>query len=258
MICASILISSLFGLGLILQGATGVKSCDNPTLRQSKKHISRAKKCFVFFAVIYVIKVFVDIGLVADVGDSLEAQMHKVPKLVDEHNKRSNDPHIVLLYKNGTKLFNEKEQALANSLQNQDFPCPKELKGLPDRSKARTRNMHWKGPPRGKNHRGPHKKGSYLKYHIGDIIHFDSRTNILTIKIDKIQGHIRKIAITLYLCAVAVQVLLFVAICGCIMCCNSRYKRSCDEVVMQVNNQNPVQNDSNLSESQIELVTYSS
>jgi hypothetical protein len=245
MLGVTILISSLIGLGLVLQGATGIRGCDNPNLRQAKKHISRTKKCFIFFGVIYVIKVFVDIGLVADIGESLEMQMHKVPKLVEEHNKYNNNPHIVLVYKNGTTLFAENNQALHN-FDKYSKPPSKEKFG---RGEFKYEQGHWDNP------RNPHR-GDYYKYEIGEVVYFDSRTNTLTILIDKIQGHVKEIIIGIYLAVTVLNVLVFVAICGCIMCCNVKYKRYSDEVAMHANNQAPPRQNFNPSETQIELVSY--
>eukprot|EP00826_Nyctotherus_ovalis_P056942 TRINITY_DN7771_c0_g1_i8.p1 TRINITY_DN7771_c0_g1~~TRINITY_DN7771_c0_g1_i8.p1 ORF type:complete len:191 (-),score=41.34 TRINITY_DN7771_c0_g1_i8:115-687(-) len=131
MLCASLLITTLVGMALVYQGSTGIRACDNPTLHLAKRHASRAKRALMVFAVLFLVKIFVDIGFIADFGDSIESQMDKVPKLVEEHNRVKNDPHIVLLYRNGTTLFEDKPSL--QPLNHPELPCPKGAKAkLPE------------------------------------------------------------------------------------------------------------------------------
>jgi len=189
----------------------------------------------------------VDIGLIVELGESLEMQMHKVPKLVEMHNTYNNNPHIVLIYENGTSLFAKDDQTP------QDFFDY--LKPPP--SKENLAGPQYPYEPKYWQKQKKSHKESYYKYEIGEVIHFDSRTNTLTILIDRIQGHIKEIIITIYMVATVLNVLVFMGICGCIMCCNTRYRMYCDEVIMHCNNQRPSNQDFNPSETQIELMNYS-
>lgn len=278
MLSASLLVATLVGMALIYQGSTGVRTCDNPTLHLAKRHASRAKRALMVFAVLFLVKIFVDIGFIADFSDSIESQMDKVPKLVEEHNKGSNDPHIVLLYRNGTALFEDKP--LLQPLNHPEFPCSKGANAkLPEDcikyeklkeenvnlEKRERHGMHkqgrrhdWQGPHK-RHQKPPMRHRSYYRYNIGKIIDYDSETNVLKIKIDKLQGHVKEIIIGFYCFAAVVEVLLLAAMCACILRCNSKYRQSCEKYVKARNGQRPAaaQNEGSSSESQVELVSYS-
>ncbi len=105
---AALLVSCLVGVGLVLQGITGIRGCNQHTAAKARRHLSRARKCLKFFVILYLIKVFVEVGLISDIGDSLEDQLDNAVGLIEEHNRLYDDPHIVLLYANGTNMFARK------------------------------------------------------------------------------------------------------------------------------------------------------
>lgn len=102
--------SCLIGAGLIFQGASGIKGCGHNTIKKAKSHASRGKKCLALFGVLYLIKTFIDVSIIAELGENIEMKLDIAPELAEEHNKVNNNPHVVLMYQNGTVLFNEKQQ----------------------------------------------------------------------------------------------------------------------------------------------------
>ena len=101
----SLIISALIGFGLLAQGVTGIRNCNNNTLGKAQRHLARGRKCLFFFFALYIIKIMVDIQLVSDIGDSLENHVDKLSILVQHHNEFNNQPHMAILYSNGTALF---------------------------------------------------------------------------------------------------------------------------------------------------------
>ncbi len=105
LLCAAALISALIGVGLLAQGLSGLRGCNNHTTGRAKRHLSRARKCLIFFAVLYLVKFVVDVEIASGVGKSLESQLDSLAFLAEEHNEVYNQPHITILYDNGTTLF---------------------------------------------------------------------------------------------------------------------------------------------------------
>lgn len=344
---ASLLISCLLGFGLMLQGATGIKGCNNHTAIRAKRHLSRARKCLIFFTILYVAKIFVDVGLVSDIGESLEDQLDRVNEIIGEHNKYMDDPHIIVRYNNGTTLFapdntkclpngqaffgmpvvdpiippipnidpeinimqpyheprqntninpeiniekpyyeprnvensttiaepaitdvnNETERALWKKHDSGDF-FDFESEDSEDREHHESRHERKK---REKRERKERKRRDKMRhdYDTPDFdmpIYFCPQENTLVLQIDMIRGHISEMMIGVYAIATIINLIGLLVICGCIMCCNRRYKEACDQMQNVPAPPQPQQQNAqhvaparevNLSqESQIEMIPY--
>ncbi len=105
LLCAEALVSTLIGIGLLAQGISGLKSYNHHSVSRAERHLLRAKRCLAFFALVYLIKIVVDVELTSSIGNAFEDELDKLAPIVGEHNRLKNTMHITILYENGTALF---------------------------------------------------------------------------------------------------------------------------------------------------------
>ena len=185
----SLLTALVFGMILTIYGAIKVQNCNYTSVEILKKQLLKTKKLLLLFFVIYIAKIALDIVMMKSICNSLEIQIDTAPQSADVYNKESNDPHIILVYKNSTTLYGEgysKYIKQKTDLPSNDTEDSEEYVKLNYRS---------------------------AQLSISNLAYFYKKDKILVLKIDLIKEHMQSTIIGVYVMVLIFNAVGFVSFC---------------------------------------------
>ena len=240
-----ILLICFSGVIMVLQGLTGIKYGNICNPNAASKHLSYTKRYFIFFAILFIIKITLDIIIITNIGRCLEQQLNDAPSLVAHHNRYNNKPHIILLYKNGTILFDERPK---NSIVyidlykfKQDVRDYKDFDN-PKRDHEIKKNSHL--PKHNKPSKKKFEDSNTSRVNFFHYLYFYPKEDTLLIRIDRLQGHVTWILLEIYIFLIIIYSFGILAGTWYMIKLNIKFKKICEKI-SQANIINQLQSNSN-------------